>query len=164
VLSAPPGERTEPALVFTLGHAEFALPSACIVEIIRAPANLTRMPQAPALVEGLTQLRGRVVPVVNAASLLMGSDPSTAVRDMIVFRWGDREAGLLVNGISHILRVPIASHHTAATPAGANLLLSRRINLVGGKKLVILDPEEIFAHVTRALRSETHEKMAAQVS
>jgi purine-binding chemotaxis protein CheW len=51
-------------LLFTLEAQRYALPSADVRELVRA-ARLTPLPQAPAVVEGLLNLRGALLPVLD---------------------------------------------------------------------------------------------------
>jgi purine-binding chemotaxis protein CheW len=52
-------------LVFRLGEEEFGLPVEAVVEVARAPDRVTRVPKAPTFLEGVINLRGAVVPVVD---------------------------------------------------------------------------------------------------
>ena len=72
-----PVKETEMILVvFRLGHEEFALPIASVIEILR-PQKLTRMPRAPHFVGGVMNLRGKVFPVVDLKRRL-GLQPAKA--------------------------------------------------------------------------------------
>ena len=57
-------EEPEVWLVFRLGESSFGLPVADIREVMRVGA-ITRVPQAPFAVAGVTDLRGRVIPIVD---------------------------------------------------------------------------------------------------
>lgn len=51
-------------LTFSLGHEEFAVPILAVREIIGF-MDITAVPQSPAHVRGVINLRGRVIPVVD---------------------------------------------------------------------------------------------------
>lgn len=51
-------------VVFQLDDARFALPAASVLEVLRAVA-VTRLPGAPPVVEGIVNVRGAVVPVLD---------------------------------------------------------------------------------------------------
>ena len=51
-------------VVFEVGGRRYGLPAADVREIVRAAA-LTPLPRAPAIVEGILNLRGRIVPVLD---------------------------------------------------------------------------------------------------
>ena len=52
------------ALVFRLDRSRYALPLGDVVEVLPAVA-LTTLPMAPAIVEGVIDVRGRLVPVLD---------------------------------------------------------------------------------------------------
>ena len=63
--SAAVAERTERFVIFRLGDEDYGLPVGAVEEIVRMPDQLTRVPKAPKFVEGVMNLRGRVVPVID---------------------------------------------------------------------------------------------------
>ena len=50
---------------FRLGDQEYGIPIAAVSEIARPPENITRLPKAPAFIDGVMNLRGSVVPIVD---------------------------------------------------------------------------------------------------
>ena len=52
-------------VIFRLGAEEFGVPIMNVQEIVRVPETLTRVPKAPAFVEGVINLRGTVLPVMS---------------------------------------------------------------------------------------------------
>src|SRR5471032_1820779 len=78
-------ESTSDARQFVIFHVKdemFAVPLAEVKEIIRMP-GVVRMPLSPASLEGLANLRGTVLPVVNLRSVFsfeqVGHDDATRV-------------------------------------------------------------------------------------
>ena len=55
----------EQVVVFRLEKEEFGVPIANVEEIVRVPEQLTRVPKAPSFVEGVINLRGTVLPVLD---------------------------------------------------------------------------------------------------
>ena len=55
----------EQFVIFQLGNEEYGLPIASVVEVVRRPGALTRVPRAPAFIEGIMDLRGKMIPVVD---------------------------------------------------------------------------------------------------
>ncbi|MEN6350912.1 MAG: chemotaxis protein CheW, partial [Syntrophomonas sp.] len=51
-------------VTFTVGDESFGLNIMHVQEVIRMP-SVTRVPQAPAYVDGMTNLRGHILPVVD---------------------------------------------------------------------------------------------------
>jgi purine-binding chemotaxis protein CheW len=94
-------------LTFMLDREEFGLPITRVREVIRV-AEITRVPQVPAHVRGVTNLRGRILAVVELRSRL-GLEPaeiSSASRIVVVEVLG-RALGLLVDRVSQVTKVPV---------------------------------------------------------
>ena len=61
---APRGEERQ-FVVFRLGDDEFGLPIEAVDEVARVPDQITRLPKTPKFLEGVVNLRGEVLPVVD---------------------------------------------------------------------------------------------------
>ncbi|MDA8432249.1 MAG: chemotaxis protein CheW [Nitrospiraceae bacterium] len=99
-------KRREHHLVtFTLGE-EYGVPIHQVQEIIRV-SGVTKVPNSPSYMDGVINLRGRVLPVLNLRKRLRlaGKEPSKASR-IIVTEVGDTVIGLLVDGVSHVVKMP----------------------------------------------------------
>ena len=55
----------EQFIIFRLGDQEYGLPIAAVDEIARPPEQIAELPKAPAFVDGVMNLRGIVVPIVD---------------------------------------------------------------------------------------------------
>src|SRR4029079_15113026 len=55
----------EQFVIFLLGNQEYGLPVGSVEEIARSSDHITRLPKAPAFIEGVINLHGAVVPIVN---------------------------------------------------------------------------------------------------
>ena len=55
----------EQFIIFRLGDQEYGMPIAAVDEIARPPEQIARLPKAPAFVDGVMNLRGIVVPIVD---------------------------------------------------------------------------------------------------
>jgi len=92
-------------VVFQLGAELYGVEIARVHEIIRLQ-TVTRVPHAPAFVEGVINLRGKVIPVVDLRrrfGLPLG-DHTRASR-IVVVEIGDQVVGIVVDGVSEVLRV-----------------------------------------------------------
>jgi purine-binding chemotaxis protein CheW len=63
--TATPGDADLHFVVFRLGDEEFGLPIAAVDEVARVPTQITRVPKMPDFLEGVVNLRGDVLPVVD---------------------------------------------------------------------------------------------------
>ncbi len=92
-------------VVLHVGGSNYAVPIGRVQEIIRVP-HLTPVPRAGVDIEGVINLRGRVLPVVNLGARL-GLEPTARSREArVVIVDSDRGGvGLLVDGVSEVLRI-----------------------------------------------------------
>ena len=83
-------------LVFNLEEQRFALPASDVVELVRA-ARLTALPRAPAIVEGVLNVRGVLVPVLDLRRRF-GLAPAPLHPDdhLVLARAGSRNVALRV--------------------------------------------------------------------
>ncbi len=95
-------------LTFQLGDESFGLPVGKVQEIIRLPA-ITPVPRMPAHVRGVTNLRGRVIPVIDLrARLGLPAAPTEPRTCMIVVHLrlatgGQSSLGLIVDAVEEVL-------------------------------------------------------------
>ncbi len=103
---AAPEETQLQLVTFALDREEYAVPISQVREVIRV-GDLTRVPEAPQHIRGVTNLRGRILPVVELRSrlgLAPLETPGPRAR-IIVVDSGGRILGLLVDSVSHVLKV-----------------------------------------------------------
>jgi purine-binding chemotaxis protein CheW len=97
---------TERFVIFELAEEHYGLPIGAVDQIVRLPDVLTRVPRAPPLVEGVMNLRGAVVPVIDAGRRF-GASGGGAVgrRRVIVVTIDGLKAGLIVDRVSSVLAI-----------------------------------------------------------
>ncbi|MBK1688834.1 chemotaxis protein CheW [Rubrivivax gelatinosus] len=134
-------------VIFRLGAEEFGVPIMSVQEIVRLPETLTRVPRTPAFVEGVINLRGTVLPVIDQRSRLglPGIERNDRQRIMVYLLAGMR-TGFIVDSVAEVLRIP--RDHVVAAPAMSDeqsRLISRVAKLDGDKRLVMLiDPQHLL--------------------
>ncbi len=93
-------------VTFMLHKGEYGIPIENIQEIDRS-SRMTRLPRAAAYVEGVTNLRGEVIPVINARKRfglpLQQVDERARV---IILDVGGKKTGLLVDSVREVLNIP----------------------------------------------------------
>jgi len=105
-LLADNGQDDLQLVIFRLGAEEFGVPIMSVQEIVRVPPQLTRIPKAPAFVEGVINLRGAVLPVVDQRMRLGLSSMTRNDRQRImVFTLGHVRTGFIVDSVAEVLRV-----------------------------------------------------------
>lgn len=135
-------------VTFTLGDESFGLDIMNVQEVIRMP-SITRVPQAPAYVDGMTNLRGHILPVVDTRTKFgMEKVESSVSNRVIVVDIGGRAIGLNVDAVSEVLRVDsknIEDAPASLSESADRASITRVVKLDGGKRLVmILDAASMF--------------------
>jgi purine-binding chemotaxis protein CheW len=94
-------------LVFELGESSYAIPVDRVREIVRVRA-ITPIPHVPADVRGVIVLRGEVAQVVDLRMCLglPVSEHGRRTRIVVLHGEDDRVAGLLVDAVHEVMRVP----------------------------------------------------------
>jgi purine-binding chemotaxis protein CheW len=91
---------------FRIGRETFGLPIAMVREIVRVP-EITSVPNAPAYVEGVINLRGRIIPVVDLRKRFGDKSGQASKKNrIVVVEMESRPIGLLVDSASEVLRLP----------------------------------------------------------
>jgi purine-binding chemotaxis protein CheW len=137
----------EQVVIFRLDKEEFGAPIASVQEIVRIPEELIRVPQAPSFVEGVINLRGTVLPVIDLRLRLGLEQVERSDRQRImVFLISDVRTGFIVDQVAEVLRIPKAAIEPAPQlSAEQGMLLSRMANLEKQKRMVqLLDPPHLM--------------------
>jgi purine-binding chemotaxis protein CheW len=99
------GENTQQFITFTLGAEEYGI-DIMVVREIKGWTETTMIPNAPAHVRGVINLRGVIVPIFDLrARFNMGLTVTTAMHVVIIVASGTRTIGLLVDTVSDIISV-----------------------------------------------------------
>lgn len=96
-------------ILFTLGQTHFAVPILQALRIVRLEP-ITRVPRAPAFLEGVVNFHGKVVPVVDLHKRL--NLPEVAYQDaarILMVELGAQIVGMLVDEVIGLLRLPAAA-------------------------------------------------------
>ena len=141
-------------LVFRLGPDEYALPIDAVEEIADAPAQVRRVPKTPKFLEGVMNLRGTVLPVIDQRRRFdMPPAEQLKGRRLVVIRTERHRAGLIVDSVSDVLRVPAGSVKPAPELTDDITRLVRGvINLEqSGRIVLLLDSSELLTRAERGL-------------
>ena len=94
-------------VVFRLGDEEFGVEIGNVQEIIRM-TSITRIPQAGDYVNGIINLRGRIIVVINL-NVVMGMENAVKSDEnarIIVADVGNTVVGFMVDSVSEVIRLP----------------------------------------------------------
>ncbi len=107
-------EETKQLVIFKLGDEEFGVDILQVREIEKLDQPVTRVPKAPTFVEGVINLRGEVVPIVDLRKRfgLMVHDISNESR-VIIVDLNENMVGMVVDSVVEVLRVPVSAIEAA---------------------------------------------------
>jgi len=143
----------EQVVVFLLGKEEFGVPIDSVQEIVRVAEQLTHVPKAPAAVEGVINLRGAVLPVMDLRRRLGLAEVTRSDQQRImVFLIDGVRTGFIVDSVVEVLKVQKSTIEPAPRLAGEqSKLLARMANLEKQKRMVqLIDPDHLIEGQDRA--------------
>jgi purine-binding chemotaxis protein CheW len=107
------------------------------------------VPKAPSFVEGVVNLRGSVLPVIDLRLRLgLKQVERTDRQRIMVFLISDVRTGFIVDEVAEVLMIPKAAIEAAPQLSkDQSRLLSRMANLEKQKRLIqLIDPPHLMAH------------------
>lgn len=133
-------------VVFLLDGEEFGVSIMDVKEIIRM-TNITRLPKTPKFIEGVINLRGEVLPVVNLRKRFDAADDSVtdSTRIVIVEIEGE-QVGLIVDSVSEVLRLSLEQiEPPPQSVVGLKTEFIQGVGKVGDRLLVILKIDKLLS-------------------
>jgi len=134
----------EQYVVFRLAAEHYGLPIRSVREII-VLGTVTRLPHMESYMEGIVNLRGRIVPVINLRRKLGLSDDGTgAAGRTIVTELCGLEVGLVVDDVVGVVRIDSGSVQAAPQMIAADRRVLTGIAHIKDRLVILLDPEVIL--------------------
>jgi len=98
------GEETFHLVTFRLAREEYGVEIGRVQEIIRA-IDITQVPGAPGHVQGVINLRGRIIPVIDLRKRFgLPEVPLTDRHRIVVVELGEKRLGMMVDSVSKVVR------------------------------------------------------------
>lgn len=148
-LDAPTGASADGTqyLTFALGEEEYGV-AILNVQEIKGYAPVTPIPNTPAYVKGVMNLRGTIVPVIDLRLRLgMPAAEYGPFTVIVVLAVGAKVVGAIVDAVSDVLTFPESQVQT--TPelgVAADVRFIGGIAQAEGKLVVLLDAEAMLRH------------------
>ena len=123
-----------------LDNVEFGLDINAVQEIVRLP-KITPVPRAPSFVEGVANLRGNVLPIINLRSRFgMRATENVESSRVVVVELNGKPTGLIVDAVREVMHVsPKDLEEAPAVVQGVDGKFLRGIvKLDSGRRLVML--------------------------
>ena len=132
-------------LTFAIGAEEYGVDILRVQEI-RGYTGVTRLPESPAWVMGVINLRGAIVPVID---LRLRLARSTAIYDdntvMVIVTVGERVVGMVVDAVSDVTRLGDEQVRPAPNLGGAiDQRVVRGIGTVADRMIILFDIDALL--------------------
>lgn len=131
-------------VIFRLAKEEYGLPITKVQEINRL-VPITKLPQTPSFMEGIINLRGRIIPVVDLRKRFqVAADEYNDDTRIIIVEVSGQTVGIIVDAVNEVVRL---NSDSIEPPPPAFVLDARYIQGVGkldGRLLILLDIDSIL--------------------
>jgi purine-binding chemotaxis protein CheW len=130
---------------FRVGGEEFGIDILRVQEIIRVQ-QLTRVPNSPKFMEGVMNLRGKIIPVIALRKRFgLEEVPSDKQNRIVVVEIQGTVLGFIVDAVSEVLRIPA---DTVEPPPRLGLVEREYVSGVGklgDRLLILLDADRLMS-------------------
>jgi purine-binding chemotaxis protein CheW len=147
----------EQLVVFHVDEEEYCLTVDAVQEIIRVPEQLVHVPQSLEFVEGLVNLRGAVLPVVDLrARLRLARAERDDLQRIVVLIVGGVRTGFVVDSVTEVLKLAVTAIERAPELSEEqSRVISKVANLDDGKRmLLILEADQLLGAAQAAALTE----------
>jgi purine-binding chemotaxis protein CheW len=131
---------------FQVGRETYGVPITSLHEIVRVP-EITAVPDAPDYLEGVINLRGKIVSVMDLRKRFGEKEAKLRKQNRIlVVEHSGRLAGLIVDSASEVLKIPaedVEAPPAAFSEGGLNCVTG--LGKVKGRLVVLLDMSKLLA-------------------
>lgn len=129
-------------IVFSLNDKLFAIPTNKIIEITKSMDSI-KVPNAPEFIEGLINLRGNVVTLLNLGKIL-SIDDNICYNNIIILNYEEDMLGLLVDEVEQVMEIDEQDIQVLKKEENQNIVGIVEIN---GKIVDILDIEKLIEQI-----------------
>ena len=131
-------------LTFRIGDALYSIELLHVLEIINVQ-GITRVPSLPSYIKGITNLRGKVVPVIDVRlKFNMPEQPYNEKTCIIVVLIQNMQVGLIVDSVDEVATIGAAARTAPPTLRSATDTYLRSIARIGEKNILNIDCEKFF--------------------
>jgi purine-binding chemotaxis protein CheW len=126
-----------------LGHEEYGVDILAIKEIIRW-THITRVPKAPFFIQGVINLRGNVIPVINShLRLNLSTTEVTDKSRIIIFNVEDLVVGFIVDEVIEVVSLSKEMLEKPQMVEGNNKFI-KNIGKINDRLIMILDLQKVL--------------------
>jgi purine-binding chemotaxis protein CheW len=143
--------RTVQVISFSLGREEYGVDIAQVQEINRM-VTITRVPRAPQFMEGVINLRGQLIPIIDLRARF-GMDRAERTKNtrIVVTEIGSKRLGMVVDSVSEVLRIPVEQIEDAPDlVAGVDTEYIRGVGKLDDRLIIMLDLARVISSAEKA--------------
>jgi Chemotaxis signal transduction protein len=142
-------------VTFGIGDEEFGVDILRVQEIIRT-MEITKVPRAQDFVEGVINLRGKVIPIIDLRRRFgLPSRKHDKHTRIIVIELYDIIVGFVVDSVSEVLRIPASTVETPpSVVSGVEAEYIRGVGKLQDRLLILIDLDRLLS--TESLESLGH--------
>jgi purine-binding chemotaxis protein CheW len=135
-------------VVFSVGKEHYGVGIDSVQEILRVP-DITDVPDAPDFLEGVINLRGKVVPVIDLRKRLnLNGAEKTKLTRVLVAEKGESLVGILVDSVSEVIKIqPDAIEEPPEIISAIGIEHVTGMAKVDNKLIILLDLTKILSFV-----------------
>jgi purine-binding chemotaxis protein CheW len=154
--AAPSGEPAPllQLVTFRLGDEEYAFDILSVREINRM-MEITRVPRSPAFIEGVVNLRGNVIPIIDLRKRFglppRERDKSTRI---IVSEVDRRVVGFIVDTVTEVLRIHADTVEPPGDIAGIDAEYIKGVGKIEDRLLILLDVDRVLSKKEKRILEE----------
>jgi purine-binding chemotaxis protein CheW len=139
---------------FKVGRETFGVPITSLHEIVRVP-EITAVPDAPEYMEGVINLRGKIVSVLDLRKRLGEKQVTSSRRNRIlVLEHRGKLNGLIVDSASEVLKIPAADVEPSPTEfLEGGIKCVTGLGKYKGRLIVLLDMAKLLESHTSGARA-----------
>jgi purine-binding chemotaxis protein CheW len=133
-------EKDHQVVGFRIGNETYGVRIASVREIVRVP-EITSVPNAPEAIEGVINLRGKIIPVMDLRKRFGDKDVKSDKRNRIlVVELENKLLGLIVTSASEVLKIPPSEIESPGTVfAEGESSYVTGVGKLKGRLVIILD-------------------------
>ena len=139
------GEELLQIVSFRVDDEEFGLEILRVQEIIRIQ-QLTKVPASPDFIEGVINLRGRIIPVISLRRRFgMVQNPPDKQTRIVVVEVNKAVLGFMVDAVSEVLRIPASTIEPPPRLGPVEREYVRGVGKLDNRLLILLDIDRLMS-------------------
>jgi len=133
-------------VTFNIGEEEFGVDILLVETIIRM-MEITKVPRAPLFVEGVINLRGAIIPIIDFRKRFnMKEKQENKDTRIIVSNVDNKQMGFIVDSVSEVLRLPVSSiEPPPPIVAGIESEYIEGVGKLDDRLVILIDINRIFS-------------------